>query len=641
MAGTFFGGGASGLEQFVIAIITNNSNSRTQYVGNGATKQYLINFPYINVLHVNVLLGGVILGTNQWSFVSSTTVQLNIAPQNGLLLEIRRITPLTSLVTFTNGAVLTADDLNLAALQNLYLIQEFNDLYGAGLQGGLTKVAGYGGPVTVSPAEMIAAVANQVLGSALVTSLNQRITDIDQNATAILNNAIAVDGINAIIDTLVGVGGVNTIIAAETTSRIAGDTALASQLTLLGAVNLSGTAFVLDTAHAYVDSVTSLATRLSGIDTYNANNAAAVVTEQTARISGDSANATSITSLSASSALKATTFSQTGVPTATAVGDLWLDTGNGSIMKRWSGTAWVVVQDTAIPANAANIVTEASTRASGDSANASSITTLTTTVNGNTASIATNATTVNGLSAQYTVKVDVNGRVSGYGLASTATTAGALSAFVVIANQFSIVDPGSTGSAPIVPFIVTGGVVYMQNVVITNAVIQNAAITTAKISNLAVGTAQIAASAATNMFATSVANSADVSITTTFPSPFTANNLIATMVIPASGFFTQDVVTVSGSVQMNVGSGVQTSCFCSIMSGTASNPGGLSTVTQIARNPNSTDPNDGGGFCMERMIGNGGSGSITYNVYAFTETLGAGRSTILSNIVLKVEQIKV
>ena len=412
MAGTFFGGGASGLEQFVIAIITNNSNSRTQYVGNGATKQYLINFPYINVLHVNVLLGGVILGTNQWSFVSSTTIQLNVAPQNGLLLEIRRITPLTSLVTFTNGAVLTADDLNLAALQNLYLIQEFNDLYGAGLQGGLTKVAGYGGPVTVSPAEMIAAVANQVLGSALVTSLNQRITDIDQNATAILNNAIAVDGINAIIDTLVGVGGVNTIIAAETASRIAGDTALASQLTLLGAVNLSGTAFVLDTAHAYVDATTSLATRLSGIDTYNANNAAAVVTEQTARISGDSANASSITS-------------------------------------------------------------------------------LTTTVNGNTASIATNATTVNGLSAQYTVKVDVNGRVSGYGLASTATTSGALSAFVVIANEFSIVDPGSTGSTPIVPFTVTGGVVYMQNVVITSAVIQNAAITNAKIANLAVGGGQI------------------------------------------------------------------------------------------------------------------------------------------------------
>jgi hypothetical protein len=412
MAGTFFGGSCQGLEQFVIPIPTISTTSRVQYVGNGVTKQYLITWPYISFTHVNVLVGGVIQGTNLWSFINGTTVQLNNPPANGLLVELRRVTPQSSLVTFTNGAVLTADDLNMAALQALFLIQEFNDLYGAGLNGALTQVAGYNGPVAVSPAEMIAAVADQVLQSSLVTSLNQRINDIDQNAVAIINNALAVDNINSIIDSLVGVGGVGTIIAAETASRISGDTALASQLTLLGAVNTLGTAFVLDTAHTYVDSTTSLATRLSGLDANFGTNAAAIVTEQT-------------------------------------------------------------------------------TRANADTSLASSITTLTTTVNGNTASIATNATTVSGLSAQYTVKVDVNGRVAGFGLASTVINAVPTSAFVVIANQFSIVDPGATGNTPIVPFIVTGGVVFMQNVVITNAVIQNAAITQAKIANLAVGTGQI------------------------------------------------------------------------------------------------------------------------------------------------------
>ena len=412
MAGTFFGGVATHLEQFVVAIPTIATTSRIQYVGNGVTKQYSITWPYLNAAHVFVLVGGVIQGSQLWSFINTTTIQLNTAPQNGLLVELRRTTPQATLVTYTNGAVLTSDDLNLATLQALYLIQEFNDLYGAGLNNALTKVAGYSGPVTVSPAEMIAAVSDQVLSSNLVASLNTRISDIDTNATAILNNAIRIDGVQAIIDSLTGVGGVSTIIATETASRIAGDSALQTQLTLLGAMNGTNTAFILDVNKTYVDSVTSLSSRLSGLDAYNATNAAGIVTEQTARISGDTANASSITS-------------------------------------------------------------------------------LTSTVSGHTASIATNATTVNGLSAQYTVKVDVNGRVSGYGLASTATTAGVTSAFVVIANQFSIVDPGSTGSAPIVPFSVVSGVVYMQNVVITNAIIQDAAITSAKIANLSVGTAQM------------------------------------------------------------------------------------------------------------------------------------------------------
>jgi hypothetical protein len=221
---------------------------------------------------------------------------------------------------------------------------------------------------------------------------------------------------------------------------------------------------VLDTAHTYVDSTTSLATRLAGIDAFNATNAAAVVTETTARVSGDSANA-------------------------------------------------------------------------------SSITTLTSTVAGHTASIATNATTVSGLSAQYTVKVDVNGRVSGYGLASTATTSGALSEFVVIANKFSIVDPGATGSAPIVPFIVTGGVVYMQNVVIQSAVIQNLAVTTAKIDNLAVGSGQIASNAASQM----ISNYAAGAITTTLN---ILSHPVNTTLVSAG------IVTTGGAVAVDVGTSI-------------------------------------------------------------------------------------
>lgn len=45
---------------------------------------------------------------------------------------------------------------------------------------------------------------------------------------------------------------------------------------------------------------------------------------------------------------KILTFIQSATPTASEAGDLWVDTGNGNLLKRWSGTAWVNVQDTAI-----------------------------------------------------------------------------------------------------------------------------------------------------------------------------------------------------------------------------------------------------------------------------------------------------
>lgn len=58
---------------------------------------------------------------------------------------------------------------------------------------------------------------------------------------------------------------------------------------------------------------------------------------------------------------KVTTFFQTGPPTAEGVGDLWLDTDDGNKLYRWSGSAWVVVQDAAIQTAITNAATAQST----------------------------------------------------------------------------------------------------------------------------------------------------------------------------------------------------------------------------------------------------------------------------------------
>ena len=79
------------------------------------------------------------------------------------------------------------------------------------------------------------------------------------------------------------------------------------------------------------------------------------------------------------------------------------------------------------------------------------ITTVQSKADGNTAAVQAHAQSINGLEAQYTVKVDVNGKVAGYGLATTPKNGTPESKFIVNADRFGV---GSTGKADVFPFVV-------------------------------------------------------------------------------------------------------------------------------------------------------------------------------------------
>ena len=79
------------------------------------------------------------------------------------------------------------------------------------------------------------------------------------------------------------------------------------------------------------------------------------------------------------------------------------------------------------------------------------ITTAQSTADGNKATVQAHARSINGLEAQYTVKVDVNGKVAGYGLATTPKNGTPESKFIVNADRFGV---GSTGKADVFPFVV-------------------------------------------------------------------------------------------------------------------------------------------------------------------------------------------
>ena len=104
------------------------------------------------------------------------------------------------------------------------------------------------------------------------------------------------------------------------------------------------------------------------------------------------------------------------------------------------------------------IYEEKTARATQDTALAQDISTLTTTVNGNTTSIQTVTESVDGISGLYTVKIDNNGVLSGFGLMSTLADGGAATSdFFVNANRFAVTLP--TNAMP----LWTSGTAYTRN----------------------------------------------------------------------------------------------------------------------------------------------------------------------------------
>ena len=140
-----------------------------------------------------------------------------------------------------------------------------------------------------------------------------------------------------------------------------------------------------------------------------------------------------------------------------------------------------------VDSNAASITSEQIARANADSALSSRIDTVQTAVNGNTASIQTQQQSINGLYAQYTVKVDVNGRVSGFGLASSSTQ----SDFAIRADKFYIAPPDGSGKGDS-PFMVLtssqtiNGTVVPAGTYIQSAYIHNGSIDVAKINKASI-----------------------------------------------------------------------------------------------------------------------------------------------------------
>ena len=103
------------------------------YTGDGTTTQFPVAFGYIRREHVLATVAGAPV---TFTFVNSTTIQMDATPANGAVVRVYRQTPLTApLVNFTDGSTLVAADLDTNALQSIYTQQELDDSIVEGLAG--------------------------------------------------------------------------------------------------------------------------------------------------------------------------------------------------------------------------------------------------------------------------------------------------------------------------------------------------------------------------------------------------------------------------------------------------------------------------------------------------------------------------
>lgn len=329
-------------------------------------------------------------------------------------------------------------------------------------------------------------------------------------------------------------------------AAVAGNTAAIAQLNFIDVSSTSATASALAGLQATVtDATTGLAATRALLltDYYTAAEADSAITSATSTLVSTTDLATElgdyVTSALLTTNYTTTTDMNTAISTATSglVSNTALATELGDYVSNASLTTTHYTRaetDSAITSATSTLVsnTELTTELGNYVSNATLTTNYTTTTDMGTAiseAITTLSTSIEEdyatyaameiayftraegdvLEGQYTVKIDINGRVAGFGLANTSTVYDGLeishSEFAVLADRFQIVG---TGDTPYVPFVVTttetiiNGVTVPAGVYIDRAFISNGAIgaaqigllavDSANIANLAVGTAKIA-----------------------------------------------------------------------------------------------------------------------------------------------------
>jgi predicted nucleic acid-binding Zn-ribbon protein len=328
--------------------------------------------------------------------------------------------------------------------------------------------------------------------SANATAISGLDTRVTANETSITSQASQTTALNASLSDLI-------YIQDEADSIL--ETETGEELLLNLATNVAtATSEIVETLDSRVvateqgivaqsQAITALQSELTTLDGEQSATADAV-TVLTTRVSdtesGILANASSISSLTATVG--------TNTANITEINDV-------SVTSTSAIAQYVAGLNATVQGNSANISEINTVSASSDSAIARAVNSLNVTVGEDTVTLQEVKSVTDGVSAQYSVTIDNNGYVTGFGLVSDIIDGNPTSAFIVNADQFAVGGAGSASTTS--PFVVytTSQTVVKDGVSVTipagvyigDAFIQSAAIGRVKIADGAINAEKIEA----------------------------------------------------------------------------------------------------------------------------------------------------
>ena len=257
------------------------------YTADGSTNQFSITFDYISQSHVVVTVDGT---SAAFTFINTSTLQLNSTPSSGSKVQIQRVTPVTAIVDFTDGSTLFEADLDLADKQSRFISEEAKDI----ATDAKTTIDN-----NIADVNTVAGNSADISTVAGVSSSVSTVAGIAANVTTAAGNTTNINTVAANDANITAVGGISSNVT--TVAGISGDvTAVANDATDIGTVSSN------------ISAVTTAASNISAIQNASANAATATTkaseasSSAAAALVSQSAAATSETNAANSAAAAAT-----------------------------------------------------------------------------------------------------------------------------------------------------------------------------------------------------------------------------------------------------------------------------------------------------------------------------------------------
>jgi hypothetical protein len=274
------------------------------YTGDGSTTAYTIPFGYIDSSHLVVTVGGVTKTLNtDFTLTSASTLTFNSAPANAATIKIERVTSTNALVTYQQGALISADDLNTTNTQAVYVSEEAKGVSTDAKTSADAAAASAATSATTVSTNIVAIQAAS--GNAAAAAASETAAASSQAAAATSETNAATSESNAL-----------TYKTASETAKAASETAKTAAETAKTAAETAETNAAASATSAA--SSASTATTQAATATTQATNAASSASTATTQASTATTEASAATSQASTASTKASEASTSATNAATS-----------------------------------------------------------------------------------------------------------------------------------------------------------------------------------------------------------------------------------------------------------------------------------------------------------------------------------